>query len=218
MTTKLAFTVPIEPHGKARARVTARIVETGDGPKAIVSLHTPADTVQAERAVMAAFRRRYPKHVPWTGAIMLRFTAVFPIPASWPEKLKAAARAGQVYHTAKPDKDNVEKMIVDGLSPPKRKPGAEVTPSIVGYPWVDDAQLQGGGVKRYGEPARIDVWLEHLPSALVPATPSEKRRDARVAQPELNLPPRGPKATATKSKYPPRLRALIDAALDRDTR
>jgi len=212
MSDKLAFSVPGLPRGKGRPRAVARLRWVAGQPEAFVDIVTPKDTRDAESAVRAAFRRRYPDHRPWTGAVMLRFTAVFPIPASWPKRLKELARRGEMYHTAKPDKDNVEKMIVDALNH---------------VAWTDDAQVQGGGVKRYGEPARIDVVITHHPATEREATPSERRRVKQERQPELTLPAGKPvrrNATNTESRkvdpdlsaWSPRQRAMIERAMRRD--
>lgn len=199
MSEKLSFTILGEPVAKGRARAHGRVVNGPDGPRAIVTLHTPKGTIDAEKAVRDEFKRLWPKHQRWTGAVMLRFTAVFETPKSFNAALQRAAIAGQLYATKKPDKDNIEKLIADALN---------------GVAWFDDAQLQGGGVKRYGSPARIDVTIEHLAFGDTPPTPGEAKRRAEVAQPQLALgPPRKPKQT--KSKYPPALQARINDALGR---
>lgn len=212
MTDRLRFQVPGVPKGKGRPRA-APYVEYEDGrPVAKVRLLTPKDTVAAERAIREAFRARYPDHRQWTGPIMLRFTAVFPIPKGWPRALKEAARRGEVYHTAKPDKDNIEKLVADALNLKA---------------WMDDAQVQGGGVKRYGEPARLEVELIHLRQPALPITPSEKRRRERAANPELPMAPgERRKSSPTKSQsrkvppdlsgYPPSVRARIEDAMARE--
>jgi len=126
---------------------------------------------------------------------MLRFTAIFEPPASWTQKLKNAAAAGQLYHTSKPDKDNVEKLIVDALN---------------GWAFADDSQVQGGGVKRYGSPARLIVELEPLAQAAV--TPAIKRAEALVSAGATKDPQRGRRRNSPKSKLPASVQAAIDRA------
>src|SRR3546814_8353491 len=58
--------------------------------------------------------------------------------------------------------DLIEKLIVDALNK---------------IAFTDDAQVMGGGIKRYGSPARIDISFECLNSADVPATPGQKRNE-----------------------------------------
>lgn len=224
----MRFTIPGEPHGKARPRSTAKVVYRDGKPEAVLTVHSDPEMRRLEAEVLRLFRERFPGHVPWTGPVMLRFTAVFPIPTSWPKKLQQAAMAGQVYHTSVPDKDNIEKLIVDALTPPQAKRGKPpVSPH--GYAWVGDGQVQGGGVKRYGQVPRIDVELSPLAQPDMPATPAQKRAEARVAAPTAMQTTRPLKSKPTKSqselplKAPPdlagwndRQRDLIERALARD--
>lgn len=162
MTERLFFSIPGEPRGKGRPRIAPGQTRP----------YTPKETVAAERAIRAEFIRLFPKHKPWTGPVMLRFTAVFAIPKSFNAALRQAALEGKVYAIKKCDKDNIEKLLADSLN---------------GLAWVDDSQLQGGGIKRYGEPARTDVTLEHLSSPDLPTTPGQRRMEAKGAQMALGL-------------------------------
>ena len=167
---RLTLSIRGQPRAKGRARAFGRVVTTRDGPRAVVRLVTPQDTRDAEEFIRWEFRASYPRHVPWVGPIMLRFTAVFPMLQSFTAAQTRAALAGELYHTAKPDKDNLEKLICDALN---------------GLAWVDDAQLQGGGVKRYGRAERLDITLELLHQPVT--TPSDARRAKAAAQPRLQL-------------------------------
>jgi Holliday junction resolvase RusA-like endonuclease len=220
------FTVPGVPHGKARPRATARLIYRDGRPEAIVTVHSDRAMRALEAEVLRLFRQRHPGHMPWTGPVMLRFTAVFPIPTSWPKALQQAAAEGKVYHCGTPDKDNIEKLIVDALTPPQAKRGKAggPKPGAQGFAWVGDGQVQGGGVKRYGLVPRIDVELESLFDAAIPATPAMKRAE-QALQPQLALPPARPiVSNSTKvEKEPPQLagysdrqRDLIERALARD--
>jgi Holliday junction resolvase RusA-like endonuclease len=211
MAKRLAFSVAGEPKGKGRARAIAAIREGPDGkPEAFVRMVTPSDTREAEAKVRAAFRRAYPDHRPFTGPVLLRFTAVFETPASFNKALKAAAARGTLYAVKKPDKDNIEKLIVDSLN---------------GVAFHDDAQVMGGGVKRYGSPARLEISFESLESPDVPKTPGQRRSEAKQATFPLTAPVRGtPKPTKPKStppdlsRYDERTRVLIERALEREER
>jgi Holliday junction resolvase RusA-like endonuclease len=211
VTRRVAFTVPGEPKGKGRARATAALNAAGEP---FVRMHTPKDTRQAERAIRAAFKERHPGHQPWTCPVLLRFTAVFETPTSFNQALKDAAARGQLYATKKPDKDNIEKLIVDALN---------------GVAFVDDQQVMGGGLKRYGSPARVDISFEKLDSPDVPATPGQLRAERRQAAPPVTKAPRASGRNSTKAetdtpeKQPPdlsgytdRQRDLIERALARD--
>lgn len=224
--TTLRFTVPGVPHGKARPRATARIIYRNGKPEAIVTVHSDRAMRALEAEVLRLFRQAHPGHVPWTGAVMLRFTAVFPIPTSWPKRVQQAAAEGKLYHCGTPDKDNIEKLIVDALTPPQAKRGkaGAPKPSAHGFAWVGDGQVQGGGVKRYGLVPRIDIELSSLVPADAPATPAMKRAE-QALQPQLALPaPRAAVGNVTKvEKEPPQLagfsdrqRDLIERALARD--
>jgi Holliday junction resolvase RusA-like endonuclease len=115
------------------------------------------------------FTEKYPEHEPWTGPFLMRFVAIFETPKSFSPALHQAAAEGRLHYIARPDKENIEKLILDALN---------------GIAYVDDAQQQGGGVKRYGPgPERVDIemtLLEGLP------TPGEQRR-IKAAQPQLAL-------------------------------
>ena len=71
------------------------------------------------------------------GALSLRMVIDVEIPASWSKKKRAAALAGQVRPTGRPDIDNCVKLYCDALN------------KIV---WCDDAQLTDLHVsRRYAE-------------------------------------------------------------------
>lgn len=177
----------------------------GGRQRAVAHVHPDDDTVKIEKAILSEFKVRFPRHTPWIGAIMLRFTAVFPVVSGFTVEQRAAAARGELYHTAKPDKDNIEKLLTDALN---------------GAAWVDDAQIQGGGVKRYGSPPRIDVVLELLPTPSCKPIPADKRAAERLALHQSGERPLGVKTKRTKSeaKLPPHLQARVDAAIARDKR
>ena len=107
--TELLFRVNGIPQGNARPRFT----------KAGRS-YTPANTRRyeanvREAALKAAAIQGYTKADKHT-ALAVSITAWFPVPASWPKKKRAAAMAGDIYPTAKPDADNIAKAILDALN------------------------------------------------------------------------------------------------------
>lgn len=175
-------------------------------PRAIVHIHPDDASIAVEKAILSEFRVRFPRHIPWTGPVMLQFTAVFPHLSGFTIAQREAAARGELYHTAKPDKDNVEKLLVDALN---------------GHAFVDDAQVQGGGVKRYGSPARIDVVLTRVGTAIAPA-PSDRRAAKRLDAHLSGERPLGVRTRPTKSKrtadLPPHLKAAIERADARDRR
>ena len=217
------------PAAKGRARAVPRIVWQSGVPVAVVNLITPPDTRAAEAAIRAAFKRKYPDHRPWTGPVLLGFNAVFAIPGSFGYQLRARAQAGDLYVTKKPDKDNIEKLIVDALA---------------GVAFVDDSQVIGGGVKIYGERPRLEFSLRRIAQVQTPAERAASR--ARQAELPLGRPP-GPDGRKNApapvcarqiaepgpgqrfnpyggqpqpdlSAHSPRARALIEAALIREAK
>jgi Holliday junction resolvase RusA-like endonuclease len=202
--TKIAFSIPGEPKGKDRPRAIPRIIERDGEPVAVVSMHTPPATVTAEKAIRELFMRKFPDHQRWSGAVLIRFTAIFETPKSFNNTLQAAAKTGGLYCIKKPDKDNIEKLIADALN---------------GIAWHDDAQVMGGGIKRYGSPARVDVVLECLDTPDMPPTPGQKRRDAQPAQSTPRQPEKPPRGNLTKAnldRFTPEVQARIRAALARE--
>lgn len=71
---------------------------------------------------------------PIEGPVKLRIVATFEIPKSWSKKRRAEMVGA--YHTQKPDRDNIEKSIQDGLNR---------------IAFADDCQVADGRcVKRWG--------------------------------------------------------------------
>jgi Holliday junction resolvase RusA-like endonuclease len=121
----------------------------------------------AEREIATLYRLAARSVPLMTGTVCLSVEAVFGVPRSWSRRLRSAALAGEVAYTGKPDKDNIEKLVMDALN---------------GVAWVDDCQVDRGPVvKRYGVPERIEVTVEHVKAADGLKTPAELRREAKVA-------------------------------------
>lgn len=174
MTQAIAFAFPGVPIAKGRPRALARLVKAGGITKAIVQLITPPETRQAEaklqklaRAYMAAQGGE-----PFAGPVRMQIVAVYPPPASWPKRLHAALSEGVVYHTSKPDADNLAKLVGDALNEIAYQDDSQVAELIVR--------------KRYGTPARTDITITELASAGM--TPADRRRGA--AEPTDTASPR----------------------------
>ena len=89
--------------------------------------------------------------VPFNGPIDLRVGAFFPVPKSWSKAKRAAALAGTIRHTSKPDASNVVKLLEDALN------------RVV---WADDAQVCDLTIrKRYSETPRLVVEVRPLQEA-----------------------------------------------------
>lgn len=141
----IEFVVPGEPRGKGRHRTRIAKSKTG---KAFVHQYAPAETVEYENLVRMAARAAM------GGApLMLRPVRVdidirVSVPASWSKKKRGLALCGEVMPTGKPDRDNVEKAILDGMN---------------GIVFRGDAQACAGEVmKQYAEIPGVRVVVVEL--------------------------------------------------------
>lgn len=126
------FQVPGTPQGKGRARF-------GNG-----RTYTPAKTVAYEGLISLAGEQAMAGRDLISGPVHLVVTAIFPIPASWSKKRKAEA----IWHTGKPDGDNMLKAVGDGLN---------------GIAFKDDSQIVCAKItKQYGDKPGLDVMVEAL--------------------------------------------------------
>ena len=145
MVNELQFTVPGEPVGKGRARAAKR--------GKFITIYTPEKTANyegliAHAAMIAMFGRPL-----LMGPVSVELDIRVSIPGSWSMKRKAAAVRGEVAATKKPDIDNVEKALFDGMN---------------GVVWKDDVQaVQVTKRKRYAETPGVVVIVRELD--LVPA-------------------------------------------------
>ena len=124
------------PVAKGRPRFNK---ETGRG-------YTPAKTASFEAQLKYAALQVMGDRSPLEGPLSVMMEVVLPIPASWPKKRQAAARAGLERPTKRPDVDNFAKML-------------DAANMVV---WQDDGQIVDLVVtKRYGEKPGmwIKVWL-----------------------------------------------------------
>jgi Holliday junction resolvase RusA-like endonuclease len=144
VTDAIIITLGGAPRGKGRPRFS-----TASGrPRAITPSATRAYEAQLKFAASQAMGRR----LPLSGAVKCEMTATVPIPQSWSKKKKAAALAGLLRPTTKPDWDNYAKTC-DALN------------QIV---WVDDAQVVDGRVvKFYGEQPMLVVTVTPMAGELL---------------------------------------------------
>ncbi|MCD8398275.1 MAG: RusA family crossover junction endodeoxyribonuclease [Lachnospiraceae bacterium] len=97
------FTVPGQPVGKARPRVT----KAGHA-------YTPKKTVDYENLVRAEYHRQCGDYkFPDDAMLDMRIMAFYRIPKSAPKRRKSAMERGEIRPTVKPDSDNVIKGIAD---------------------------------------------------------------------------------------------------------
>jgi Holliday junction resolvase RusA-like endonuclease len=145
--TKLAldFVIPGEPKGKGRAR--SRIAKMGDG-RQFVTHYTPKDTVEYENLVRMAAHEAMEGEAPTRFPCLVSIAAYCSVPASWSNKRRALALAGEILPTGKPDLDNTEKAVLDGMS------------KIV---FLDDSVVcDVTKRKRYSETPRVEVVVREL--------------------------------------------------------
>lgn len=129
-----------EPVGKGRPRA----FRAGAG----VRMFTPAKTKTYEESVAIEARKAMAKLPPFDGPCLLELRMVFGVPASWSKAKRAAALAGEIVPTKKPDTDNVVKALCDSLN---------------GIVWVDDVQVTDLiARKRFGETPHVEARITPL--------------------------------------------------------
>lgn len=115
----ITFTVPGTPVGKGRPKVASR------GGR-FAQLYTPEKTANYEGLVAHAGHVAMNGRDLIAGAVSVQLDIRLPVPASWSKRKQNEALDGQLLPTKKPDIDNVEKAIFDGLN---------------GVVWNDDVQV-----------------------------------------------------------------------------
>lgn len=118
MSHSICFFVPGRPQGKGRPRIGKVGVHS--------RMFTPAATVAYEGLIALAAQQAMAGRTLLTGPVFVHMEITLPVPSSWSQKRKALALAGQIHPTTKPDIDNVEKAIFDGIN---------------GIVWKDDVQV-----------------------------------------------------------------------------
>lgn len=141
MPADIEFHVPGKPEGKGRPRA-------GKSFGGHARLYTPEKTVAYEGLIAFAGQQAMAGRTLLLGPVFVHMEITLPVPNSWSNKRKALALAGSIYPTTKPDIDNVEKAIFDGLN---------------GIVWRDDVQVVDV-VKRktYGEVPGVLVRISPL--------------------------------------------------------
>jgi Holliday junction resolvase RusA-like endonuclease len=131
----VSFIVPGHPFGKQRSRST----KSGRH-------YTPQETVRYENLVMMQAMQAMQDRPPVDIDVGLMFVAVFPVPDSWSAKKRAAALAGDIRPTKKPDLSNIQKALEDGMNAVVFKDDSQITES-------------GGSKKIYGELPCVKVCV-----------------------------------------------------------
>lgn len=127
------FTVPGEPEGKARPRVTSH------------GTYTPAKTRVYEQAVRIAYRQHCGTADFGTRPLSVCIRAYFKIPDSAAKRQRERMLSDKTFPAKKPDADNIAKSVLDALN---------------GIAYRDDAQVIRLDVVKYWDTSpRVDVWI-----------------------------------------------------------
>lgn len=122
---RVSFTVPGAPVGKARPRFTKQGF-------VFTQKKTAGWEQLCKLAASDAMKGRPPMECP----VFVNIVATLPVPQSWSKKKRAAALAGELLPTVKPDADNLCKAALDACN---------------GIVYADDKQaVEVRIVKRYG--------------------------------------------------------------------
>lgn len=131
-------------------------------------IFAPPETEQAVREIVALADPHAPP-APFQGPLAVRLTFNLLIPRSKPAWWQAAAEAGAVYPTSRPDADNLAKLVLDALSRSGRW-------------WRDDAQIVHlESTKAFGAIPGTRVVIEPLPEVDSAAWKARARQRAEEA-------------------------------------
>lgn len=142
--------------GKAISKARARTVNGG------MHTYTPKETVKFAKAVREAGSLAMIGHRPFHGSLRADILIVRKIPESWSKKKRRAALDGTLLPIQKPDRDNLDKNILDALE---------------GVVFKNDAQIcEGETKKRFGEEPYVLLEISAV------KTPTERVPTADEAQ------------------------------------
>ncbi|WP_341959217.1 RusA family crossover junction endodeoxyribonuclease [Pseudomonas sp. RC10] len=142
--TPVNFVVPGQPVGKGRHKSSSRVVNG----KVFTRQYTPEKTANYESLIAITAQQAMAGRALIAGPVLVEMKIIVAVAASWSKKKTAMALAGTVMPTKKPDVDNVEKAIFDGMN---------------GVVWVDDVQVVNvSKSKRFGETPGVSVRVVPL--------------------------------------------------------
>lgn len=161
---RVELNVPGKPVAKGRPRAQGRLIYVDGKPRCMVHIHTPDTTAEQEAKIAEVARANWPGE-PLRGPVRLLVVSTFEPPTSWPKRFREAAAQGLVPHMGKPDWDNLGK----------------VTDALNGIAWTEDSHVvDGRSVKRYGSPARVEIFVDDA-SFEGMILPPEPKRPAKPA-------------------------------------
>lgn len=137
---EVQFVIPGQPVAKGRPKVDSR--------GKFARVYTPEKTANYEGLVAHSAQAAMNGRKLFSGPVAVELDIRVSIPASWSGKRKSMAQRGEVAATKKPDADNVEKAVFDGMN---------------GVVWVDDVQVvQVSKRKRYADVPGVVVIVREL--------------------------------------------------------
>lgn len=135
------FFLPILP--KAQRRSRSRAIKTKSGNWTAMNYKDKEQETQEENLRSLLYEHK--PETPWTGPIWLNVIITLPIPKSKPKKWRLLAAYRQIYHTTKPDIDNLLKHLKDCMK---------------GIFYNDDRQIVMVQAKKvYGDLPGWDIFL-----------------------------------------------------------
>jgi len=143
----LKFTIPLPPKAQKRARSRGVIIRGGGKlGQDIARSQSYTDSGQrTEQAKLMTLMYPHRPAAPLEGPLALGVRAYLPIPQSKPQKWKAAALAGEIRPTTKPDCSNMVKHLEDVMQ---------------GVFFRDDKEIVSLTIEKYyGDPARWEIVL-----------------------------------------------------------
>lgn len=150
---EISFTIPIIPKAQMRARHFARPGKSG---KTFSGTYKDEKQQRYEVQLMQLLEQYRPE-VPMSGAIELKVVACLPIPQTKPNWWHKALFHDKIFHTSKPDIDNLLKNLLDCMEK-------------IGY-FKNDSQIFKITIgKRYHE---IPSWIVQMREISVPKTKNE---------------------------------------------
>jgi len=133
----LQLSIPGEPVGKARPRVTRQGIT-----------YTPQKTVNYETLIKQHFAINYPQWIPQDSPVKIDIISYHTIPQSKSKRIKTAMEQGVIRPTKKPDADNILKIVSDSLN---------------GLAYYDDKQIVKATLEKYySKQPRLELRLEFI--------------------------------------------------------
>jgi Holliday junction resolvase RusA-like endonuclease len=140
MSEGVTITVAGDPQGKGRARAFRR----GN----FIGHYTPEKTRTYEGIIRSMAMDAMAGRLPIESPVEIDLSIIFAVPASWSQKKRAQALAGQVRPAKKPDADNVIKAFTDAMN---------------GVVYKDDVQIiKGRFSKSYGPAAMVCATVREV--------------------------------------------------------